>query len=184
MYIVKETDEDSINKAAELAGERSKKLADTIKDILALRGKDKLSVEIIEEAIDIVDGKKKPTDLIPRRLVRGLTYVRPEDKFLTDLVAWGFHAEEPEGICRTFAKELIGQTFAEEPEGICRTFAKEDIVTMRVFTSKSKISPYRIRKAKKARSFAWDYFLKDTMIHTDLTHDKLSERRMLLVRSR
>lgn len=55
MWLVKETDETRINKATKMAGEQSKKLADTIMDILALRGKDELSVEIIEVAIEKFD---------------------------------------------------------------------------------------------------------------------------------
>ena len=53
MWIVKETNEDKINKAVELAGRQSKKLVDTINDSLKRRGTKNLTVEIIDEAISL-----------------------------------------------------------------------------------------------------------------------------------
>jgi len=64
MYIIKEKDERKINKVAELVGERSKKLQDTVKTIQILKGDKKLSIEAIDEAIGIVNGEKQWTDLI------------------------------------------------------------------------------------------------------------------------
>ena len=85
MYIVRENDEDKINKAAQLAGERSQKLADTIKSILTLKGDKELSVETIEQAIDVVNGKKKLT-----HIVQPISYhIRPkEKKYAIELVGW------------------------------------------------------------------------------------------------
>lgn len=183
MYIVKETDEMRINKATELAGERSKKLADNIRDILALRGKDELSVEIIEEAIDIADGKKKPTDLIPCQPVRDVTHVRPRDKFLTDFMTWFVPAHEETGwisidVLINELKEINWISTHELKETSC-VFAKEYI---HVVTSESKISPYQIR-GRKTQNFAWDYFLEGIKVNTDVILDNLS-RGMLFARSR
>jgi hypothetical protein len=64
MYIVYEKDNKKISSVAKVAGEKSKKLQDTIKTVQALRGDTELSVETIEQAIDILDEKKKWTDLV------------------------------------------------------------------------------------------------------------------------
>ena len=63
MYIVEENDKRKINKAAELAKESSEQLADVIRTILTLEGKERPSMDIIKRAIDITSGKKQFTDL-------------------------------------------------------------------------------------------------------------------------
>jgi len=55
MYIVKENNEAKINKVAELVGKESKKLAIIIEEILSSKKDKKLTVEIIEKAIAIMD---------------------------------------------------------------------------------------------------------------------------------
>lgn len=87
MYIVKENDEDKINKAAEFVAERSRKLADAIELILALREDKELSVEDIEQAIDVVDGKKKLIDMVPYRAL-GFAPGRREKRTKDNMVAY------------------------------------------------------------------------------------------------
>ena len=171
MYIVKEADEDTINKATELADKQSKRLASTIKDILALRGKNKLSVEIIEEAIDVVDGKKKLTDLVPCRVVGGIAYVRPKDNLQTDFVVWGVPGE--------FARDF--ETWGDPAE-----FAR-DFETWGDPAKKHRLEVRSLilaTKAKRAPSCPLHYSFKHFMVHIGSKNDKLLERRMLLVRNR
>ena len=172
MHIVKEADESRIIKATQMAGEQSEKLADTIKYILAFKGKDRLSVEIIEDAIDIVDGKKKPTDLIPFQPMRKATSIRHEHRQLHDIATWFVPDEEPKGTLYIFAEESgkawishIGTSLSKKLTSyIC---AKE-----------------QVSEERRAQKFAWDYSFKEGITHTNFKHDRLSERRMSFVRNR
>lgn len=182
MYIVKETDEDSINKATELAGERSKHLADVIKNLLAFRGSEKLSVEIIEQAIDVVDGKKKLIDLIPCRPVRGLTFVRPDEEMKTTLI----HYEWPPPKEPRKPSWLLYEDFKKPKETRWHS-VKEHACVLNILVGTGRsiiISSRPTRKPWKFESFAGDYLFKGITAHTDITRDKLSERRMLFARSR
>jgi len=55
MWIVKDASEDQVRRATEKAGLESKRLADAIEGILALKRTETLTVEIIEQAIEKVN---------------------------------------------------------------------------------------------------------------------------------
>lgn len=88
MYIIKERDERKIELVAELVGERSEKLLDTVKTIQALKRQERLDVETIEQAIEIVNEKKKWTDLLDCRFV-DLYHESSVKKFEANFVSWG-----------------------------------------------------------------------------------------------
>lgn len=189
MHIVKKADESRIAKATQMAGEKSEKLADTIKDILALKGKDILSVEIIEDAIDIVDGKKKPTDLIPCLPLKKATRIKHKHGLLRDIAIWFVPNQEPKGTLWTFAEEprktwiSCARELSKASSYIC---AKERVSEENDVWYKPKMSSCYIVRIMQGRAqmFAWDHPFKESMIHTDFKHDRLSERSMLLVRNR
>ena len=191
MHIVKEADESRISKATQMAGEQSEKLADTIKDILALKGKNKLSVEIIEDAIDIVDGKKKPSDLIPCQPMKKITSVRDKHRLLHDIAIWFVPDEEPRRTLCIFAekpRETWISQFGLSKKLTSYISAKEDLLResdpLRVCTRTALQHIGKIMRGRRAQAFAWHYAFKEGMMHTDLKHERLSERRMLLVRNR
>lgn len=170
MYIVKKTDESRISKATELAGKRSKQLVDTIEDILALRGKDKLDVEIIEEAIDIVDGKKKPTDLVPRKLIGNIfRKLRYEDELSKDWSTWFVPA--------VIMRMTVWGRIEEEPKETCWLRAGKNMLEIHVPMCEKNI---RARKIVPASNFNWDYLFKGMLAHTDVEQ----KERMLVVRNR
>jgi hypothetical protein len=155
MYIVKEKDESKIDKVAELVGQRSKKLQDTVKAVHALKGDAELSVETIDQAIGIVNEEKKWTDLVgcwsmvfPIRSKRKRTGL--------NFISWPY----PEFEKEPFSKRMVisALTCIEDP--FCGN------------RRKGYIKPTRT------------YGFKSDIIWSSLTREKPLERGIMVVRNR
>jgi len=59
MYIVKKNDEDKVNKVSEIVGKMAMRLSDIINQILACKPEGRLTVEVIEQAISILEEEKE-----------------------------------------------------------------------------------------------------------------------------
>ena len=185
MYTVKQTDENSIEQATKLADERSKRLADTIKDILALKGDEKLSVKTIEQAIDIVEGRKKPTDLIPCQAIKGISFVRPEDKMIITCDRDEFFNlwEKPKQFI-LYLRRAFERPKATHwnPSGVDVCVHMMDVSNYLAF--KSRGIRHALEEERISRNLTWDYFFKDFVLHSNLMQDEPYERRMQFARDR
>jgi hypothetical protein len=155
VYIVKEKDEDKINQVAELAGERSKKLQDTVKTIQAIKGAKELSVEIIEQAIDIVNGKKKWTDLVGYQSTSFSTTLRSRE---------------------------IGISFTCWP--VFKLSKKPLNKRISIPAMLWKEPPLCVKKRKSYIDSLWNYHSESDIVCTSLAREKPLERGVLLVRNR
>lgn len=163
MYIVKENNEDKINKVVEIVAERSKKLAEAIELILALKEDKELSVEDIEQGIDVVDGKKKLTDLIPRQL-KGFAPGRREKEAKADIA-------------------LLGWTDI----GWMYPIKRDESAKFAFDFSKCLLNPKRSIRVKLGKSYIdkyWNAPFETDNICVRLVKKEKQERGMLLVRNR
>ena len=88
MYLVRESDDGKIKGATYLAGERAKELQNTIKDILAFKGDKRISSEIIEQAISILDGEKRWSEVISSESAFLCAFTGEKPHFKAFLPSW------------------------------------------------------------------------------------------------